>query len=341
MDKIRVAISPDVLSKEGRPIYDPAVLSILDHPRIEWSYLTEPVPEVTPEFAARFDALCAMLERVTPASLGRADQRLRLVSRFGVGYDTIDVPSCDAAGVMLTLAPDGVRRPVATNVITFVLALAQKLFLKDRLTREGRWAEKTSHMGMGLTGRTLGLVGVGNIGAEVFRLAMPFEMKHIAYDPFVAPEQLRSLGVEMVGSLDEVLRRADFVSVNCPLNAQTRGLIGARELGLMKPTAFLINTARGPIVDEAALHAALVAQRIAGAGLDVFEVEPTPRDNPILALDSVIVTPHGLCFTDECFTGIARNTFGAVRALAEGRVPQHIRNREALRHAALAGLKQN
>ena len=339
MEKLRVAISPDVVSKDGRPIYDPSVLSILDHPGIEWSYLEEPVAEVTPAFAARYDVLCAMLERVVPAGLGRADQRLRLVSRFGVGYDTIDVPACTADGVMLSIAPDGVRRPVATNVITFMLCLAQKLFLKDRLTREGRWAEKTSHMGMGLTGRTLGLVGVGNIGAEVFRLAMPFEMKHVAYDPMVRPEQLRGLNVELVGSLDEVMRRSDFVSINCPLSASTRGLIGAREIALMKPTAYIINTARGPIIQERALHEALASGRIAGAGLDVFDVEPTPRDNPILALDNVIVTPHGLCFTDECFTGIARNTFEAVRALADGVAPKYLVNREALKHPALSNLR--
>ena len=135
MTKLRVAVSPDVVSAGGAPIYDPSVLALLDHPRIEWSYLNEDVPVVTPEFAAEYDVLCAMLERVTPASFARGDQRLRLVARFGVGYDTIDVPSCTAHGVMLTLAPDGVRRPVATNVITFILVLAQKLFLKDRLSR--------------------------------------------------------------------------------------------------------------------------------------------------------------------------------------------------------------
>jgi phosphoglycerate dehydrogenase-like enzyme len=340
MPKLRVAVSPDVVSADGRPIYDPSVLSLLDHPNIEWSYMKADLPVVTPEFAAQHDVLCAMLERVNPTSFARGDHRLKLVARFGVGYDTIDVPSCTANGVMLTLAPDGVRRPVATNVITFVLALAQKLFLKDKLTREGRWNEKTSHMGMGLTGRTLGLVGVGNIGAEVFRLGMPFEMKHIAYDPFVKPEHIKGLNVEMVSSLDELMRRSDFVSINCPLSAKTKGLIGPHELGLMKPTAYIINTARGPIIQEKALYEALAAGRIAGAGLDVFEVEPTPRDNPILKLDNVIVTPHGLCYTDECFTGIARNTFEAVRALADGVAPKYVVNREALQHKALASLKQ-
>jgi D-3-phosphoglycerate dehydrogenase len=338
MTKLRVAISRDVVSAEGPPIYDPAVLSLLDHPRIEWSYLSGHLAEITADFAARYDVLCAMVERVGSASLGRADQRLRLVSRFGVGYDAIDVPACTANGVLLNIAPDGVRRPVATNVITFVLALAQKLFLKDRLTRTGRWAEKTSHMGMGLTGRTLGLIGVGNIGAEVFRLAGPFEMKHIAYDPYADPRQFSGLDVELVPTLDDLMRRADFVSVNCPLSAATRGLIGAREIALMKPTAYIINTARGPIIQEKALYEALAAGRIAGAGLDVFEVEPTPVDNPILALDNVIVTPHGLCYTDECFTGIARNTFEAVRALADGVAPRYLVDRDALRHPALSHL---
>jgi D-3-phosphoglycerate dehydrogenase len=338
MPKLQVRVSPDVVDAGGRPIFDPSVLSLLDHPGIEWSYLERSLPEVTPDFAARVDVLCAMLERVNARSFARGDHRLKLVARFGVGYDTIDVPACTANGVMLTLAPDGVRRPVATNVITFILVLAQKLFLKDRLTREGRWAEKTSHMGMGLTGRTLGLVGVGNIGAEVFRLAMPFEMRHIAYDPFARPEGLRELRVELVSSLDELMRRADFVSVNCPLNDKTRGLIGPQEIAAMKRTAFIINTARGPIIQEKALYEALARGRIAGAGLDVFEVEPTPRDNPLLALDNVVVTPHGLCYTDECFTGIARNTFEAVRALADGRASRYIVNREALDHAVLKSL---
>jgi D-3-phosphoglycerate dehydrogenase len=134
------------------------------------------------------------------------------------------------------------------------------------------------------------------------------------------PERARELGVELC-DLDTLLRRSDFVSVMCPLEPRTRGMIGARELGLMKPSAYLINTARGPIVQEAALYEALVARQIAGAGLDVFEVEPTPADNPLLQLDNVIVTPHGLCFTDECLTGLARSAFAAAAALARGQFP--------------------
>ena len=337
---IRVGITPDVFDPNGRTIYDPAALSLLDSPRIEWEYLKAAEKVFSPETAARYDVLCVMLGRVAAETFARGDHRLRLIARFGVGYDTIDVAACTSNGVMIAIAPDGVRRPVATNVITFILALAQKLLIKDRLTRAGKWSERVAHLGMGLTGRTLGAIGLGNIGAEVFRLAAPFEMRHIACDPYADTSLARSLGVALV-DLDTVLREADFVCVMCPLNERTRGLIGRRELALMKPTAYLINTARGAIVDERALHAALSHKRIAGAGLDVFDVEPTPADNPILKLDNVIVTPHALCFTDECLTGLARSAFAAARAFAEGRVPDHIVNRTALDHAALATLIGN
>jgi D-3-phosphoglycerate dehydrogenase len=334
----KVGITPDVLDAKGRTIYDPAAAALLDEAGIDWEIIDQAEPVFSPETTQRYDALCVMLGRVTPASFAGTGQRLKLVARFGVGYDTIDIPSCTAHGVLVTLAPDGVRRPVATMVITFILALAQKLLVKDRLTRAGRWTEKLDHIGMGLTGRTLGAIGIGNIGAEVFRLAAPLGMRHLAHDPYASPERARELGVELC-DLDTLLRRSDFVSVMCPLEPRTRGMIGARELGLMKPSAYLINTARGPIVQEAALYEALVARQIAGAGLDVFEVEPTPADNPLLKLDNVIVTPHGLCFTDECLTGLARSAFAAAAALACGQVPQHIVNRDALAHPAFANLK--
>ena len=333
----RVGITPTVLDSAGRTIFDPSALELLAVPGIEWEYIAETALEVPPEVGRRYDAVCAMTARFTRALFAAGDHRLKLISRFGVGYDAIDVPACTENGVLIAIAPDGVRRPVATNVITFVLALAQKLFLKDRLTRSGRWLEKGDHMGMGVTGRTLGAIGMGNIGAEVFRLAAPFGMRHIACDPNVSAAQARALNAELV-DLDTLLRTADFVCVMCPLSDTTRGLIGPRELALMKPTAFLINTARGPIVQERTLYEALAERRIAGAALDVFEVEPTPADNPILALDNVIVTPHGFCFTDECLTGLAQSAFAAVAAVAAGRAPKHVVNRDALAHPRLAGL---
>jgi len=283
----------------------------------------EETPVIRPEHAARYDAICAMLVRFTPESIGPDKPRLKLIARFGVGYDTIDVPTCQKAGIYLTIAPDGVRRPVAVSAITFMLMLAHKVGIKDRLTRSGRWAEKSDHIGTGLTGRTLGSIGVGNIGAEMFRLAKPFDMKFIAHDPYADAAQMAALGVELVG-LDELFKRSDFLTVNCPLNVTTRGMVNASKLALMKSTAYLINTARGPIVDEAALYRALVEKKIAGAGLDVFEVEPTPADNPLLQLDNVVVTPHGICFTDECMQGLAESAFKAAVDVMHGKKPPHI-----------------
>ena len=332
MREFRIGITADVLKSDGTPIFGEAVLGLLDAAGIAWEYMA-PAAVLTPALAARYDAICAMLIRVDAASLAGADRRLKLIARFGVGYDTIDVPACTAAGVLLTIAPDGVRRPVATSALTFVLMLAQKVLIKDRLTRDGRWSEKLDHIGTGLTGRTLGSIGLGNIGAELFRLAKPLEMDFIAHDPAADPKVAAEVGVRLV-DLDTLFREADFLTVNCPLDATTRGLVDARRLALMKPSAFLINTARGPIVDERALHRALVEGRLAGAALDVFEQEPTPTDNPLLRLDNVVVTPHGICFTDECMRRLAESAFRAALDVAAGRTPPYVVNRQALARRA-------
>ncbi len=330
MHKFRVGITADVLKSDGVPIFGAQVLQLLDDPAIEWEYMPQPTVDISEAQAARYDAICAMFTRVLPASLGAPQQRLRLLARFGVGYDSIDVPTCTAAGVMLTIAPDGVRRPVATSALTFVLMLAQKVLVKDRLTRDGRWGEKMDHIGTGLTGRTLGSVGLGNIGAELFRLAKPLEMRCLAHDPVADRALAAALGVSLV-DMDTLFRESDFLTVNCPLNEHTRGLVNQRLLGLMKRSAYLVNTARGPIVDERALVAALQSGGIAGAGLDVFEEEPTPASNPLLKMDNVVLSPHGICFTDECMQGLAQSAFRAVLDVAAGRTPPFVVNPEVLR----------
>jgi phosphoglycerate dehydrogenase-like enzyme len=212
-----------------------------------------------------------------------------------------------------------------------VLALAHKLMAKDRITRAGRWPERLDHMGMGLTGRSLGVVGAGRIGKELLRLARVFDLKLLAADPYAERLELEYIGARPV-PLAELMAQADFVVITCLLNEETRGLIGARELALMKPTAYLVNVARGPVVDERALYQTLAARRIAGAGLDVFEEEPTPADNPILKLDNVIVSPHALCWTDELFANIASTAIGAIVAASTGRRPEFVVNPEALAH---------
>jgi D-3-phosphoglycerate dehydrogenase len=263
---------------------------------------------------------------------------MKHVARFGVGYEIIDLAACDRAGVVVTITPDGVRRPVAMMALTFMLALAQNLVVKDRLTRTGRWSERTSWMGRGLGGRTLGLVGLGNTGRDLVGLVRPLEMRVVAADPFVTIDEAATLGVEMT-SLDELLREADFVSLHLPLLPQTRRLIGRREIGLMRESAYLINTARGPIVDQAALTDALQERRIAGAGLDVFEVEPIPAGDPLLTLDNVVLAPHSLCWTDECWRGCAESALKAIVSVASGRTPRHVVNPAALGHGRLAGLR--
>jgi phosphoglycerate dehydrogenase-like enzyme len=270
-----------------------------------------------------------MLAKVTRRTVSGPNRRLKLIARFGVGYDTVDVPALTENGVLLTITPDGVRRPVASSALTFILMLAHRVMIKDRLVRENRWTERTNHMGTGLSGRVLGSLGVGNIGSELFRLAMPFAMRHLACDPYVTQESVAPLGVKLVDP-DTLLRESDFVCVNCPLTEETRHLIGARQFALMKPTAFFINTARGPIVDQKALTKALQERRIGGAGLDVFDPEPPPADDPILKLDNVILAPHALCWTDQCFAGIGASDVKAVLDVMHGRDPVGIVNRPVL-----------
>ncbi len=200
---------------------------------------------------ADFDALI-LLALASTSGASRPEIGLAAVARFGVGYDNVDVPACTAAGIALVITPDGVRRPVAVTVLTFMFALGGQAYDKDRFTRQGPagWAQRSAHMGMGLTGRTLGQLGIGNIGSEVFRIAAPLGMRFIAHDPFVTAEQAKASNVELV-DLDTLFREADFLSISVPLNDATKGIVGKRLLGLMKPTAYLINTARGPIVDQA------------------------------------------------------------------------------------------
>lgn len=325
----RVGITRDMRREDGTLIFDARLLTLFDDAGIAWEFLPAQVNALTAEHAARYDAICVLRPKVTAATLAGGNRRLRLVARTGVGYDNVDVDACTANGVILTNTPDGVRRPVATSIMLLVLALTHKLFAKDRLTRTGRWAETTDHMGEGLTGKTLGSVGLGNIASEMFRLFAPFGMRHLAVGRSATAAHARSIAVELT-DLDTLLREADFVCLNCALTPQTRHLIDARAIALMKPTAYLVNTARGPVVDEPALYQALVERRIAGAALDVFEQEPVAPDNPILALDNVIVTPHSICWTDEFFRGNAESAFRAVLAVASGTAPIYVVNRDVL-----------
>ena len=332
--EFKVGITRDTLRADGTSIFDKNALHIFDAAKLLWEFLPDNVTELTAAHGAKYDALCVLNPKVPEAVVAGPNQRVRIIARMGVGYDSVDVKACTANGVMLTNTPDGVRRPVATSILAFILALSHKLMTKDRITREGRWAETTNYMGVGLTGKTVGSIGVGNIGSELFRLLAPLEMVHLACDPYVKPEDAAKLRVRLTDK-ETVFRESDFVCVNTPLTPETRGFIGAQEFSLMKPTSYFINTARGPVVDEQALYAALAERRIAGAALDVFAQEPIGRDHPLLALDNVIVTPHSICWTDEFFRNNAESAFRSVAEVAAGRTPTYVVNRDVLQQPQL------
>jgi phosphoglycerate dehydrogenase-like enzyme len=326
----RVALSGDFKKPDGSPVFpDFDLKPLLTAPHVETVYLDGSNPLAAKQLED-FDALILLAHRFAPESVPKSG-RLAVVARFGVGYDTVDVAACTAADIALCITPDGVRRPVAVSIITFMLALTGKLMVKDKLARQGAagFAARGAHMGVGLVGKTLGSIGIGNIGAEMFRLAKAFDMTFIAHDPYADKTVARELGVELV-SLDEVFARSDVLTVNCPLSADTHHIVNAARLATMKPSAYFINTARGPLVDQKALTAVLAAGKIAGAGLDVFEVEPTDPDDPLFKLDNVIAAPHALCWTDQCFAGNGAADIRAMLDVQKGAVPRGVVNRDVL-----------
>jgi len=326
-DRFRVALSNDFLMADGAPafpMFDRGPLD--DDSRIEWRYLEHGQGPVDASELAGHDALILLAQRFDRSSVP-ADGRLAMVARFGVGYDSVDVSACTDNDIALVITPDGVRRPVAVAIIALILAVTGKLLVKDRLTRQGPagFAQKAAHMGVGLVGKTLGSVGIGNIGAEMFRLAKPFDMAFIAHDPYADAEAAAGLGVRLV-DLETLCREADILTVNCPLSAETRHIVDARLIALMKPTACLVNTSRGGTVDQKALTAALQEGRLAGAGLDVLDPEPPDADDPILALDNVVLAPHALAWTDQCFAGLGAADIAAVQAVMRGDEPRGVVN---------------
>ncbi len=326
--KARVAVTRDLFDERGRSVSPGPGPSILDSlPDVEWDKFQEYLTEVTSEQVKGFDMVISFAPYWTTRTFAGNDQILS-IHRGGVGYDMVDVPACTDAGVALFIIPGAVRRPVATGIMALMLALATRLRAKDIVTRAGKWDEgRKNYPGIGLAGKTLGSIGIGNIGHEVFRLAKPFGMKHIAYDPYITQNAVKDVDVQLV-DMDTVLARSDFVNVSCPLSEKTRHLIGEKELKKMKKTAYLINTSRGPVIDEAALVKAVREGWIQGAGIDVYEQEPTPADNPLLKLENVIVTPHSIALTDEFYITMWELIAQQIRQMIDGEKPETLVNPE-------------
>ena len=278
MKRFQVAFTHDYLLPNGDFALDDYDLSPLEEcPDVELRFLPE-VATLTPEMIEDVDALVASPMAIDiPRSSFHTNKRLTLIARTGVGYNEVDMQAATEHGVAVALATDGVRRPTAVGALAMILAATIHLVPKDRIARLGPegWARSGEYQGLGLIGRTLGIIGFGSIGQEVVHLTRPLDLRFIAFDPYADPHAAQRLGVELV-ELDRLMAEADIVSVHCLLTDETRGFIDARRLGLMKPSAYLVNMARGPVVDQDALTEVLKARRIAGAALDVLCEEPPP-----------------------------------------------------------------
>jgi len=300
----RVLVADQIALDGLAPLRDDSRFELIVRPGLKGAELADAIAGV--------DAvLVRSATQITRESLARANG-LKVIGRAGVGVDTIDVDAATERGIAVLTAPAGNTISAAELTFALTLALARRVPAADRSMKAGQWDRK-SFSGSELHGKTLGLVGAGRIGGEVAKRARAFGMQVVAYDPFLIADRAQALGIERA-ELDEVLRRADVVSLHVPLTEATSGLLGDRELALMKPTAVLINAARGGVVREDALVRALTERRIGGAALDVYEQEPLPADHPLRALDNVVLTPHLGASTVEAQQNVAVEIAEAVRA---------------------------
>lgn len=300
----------DAIAPEGlAPLRSDSRFELIDRPGLSGAALADAM--------VGMDAvLVRSATKITRESLARAD-RLTVIGRAGVGVDTIDVDAATERGIAVLTAPAGNTISAAELTLALILALVRRVPAADRSMRAGQWDRK-SFNGVELHGKTLGLLGAGRIGSEVARRARAFGMRILAYDPFLTEERAQAIGMELA-PLDAVMREGDILTVHVPLTESTTGLIGEKEIAMMKRSAFLVNVARGGVVDETALRHALAAKQIAGAALDVYAQEPLPADDPLRSLDNVVLTPHLGASTAEAQHSVALEIADAVRsALADG-----------------------
>jgi D-3-phosphoglycerate dehydrogenase len=309
------------------PSLDPArrVLSAIG---ADLQLAAQPTADAIMPIAAGADALLVTYAKIT-AEMIRQMTRCRIISRFGIGVDNVDLGAATTAGIVVTKVPDYCIDEVSDHALALLLAVARKIPFANTQVQAGRWDMPAVVPIHRLRGRVLGLVGFGRIPQLVAPKAKAFGLRVIAHDPYVAAETFDRAGVGRVG-FAELLAVSDYVSIHVPLQAETRGLFGADALRRMKPTAYLINTARGPIVDEVALAHALDEGRLAGAALDVMPQEP-PVGSPLLGRDNVIVTPHVSFYSEESLVDLQTRAAEEVVAVLSGRRPRNPVNPEALR----------
>lgn len=325
----RLAVSTESLDADGEVIYGDIGLDRLTEAGITWEWLTADGHDYAPGQLADFDAIW-ILGHAGIGAAGLTDApRLRHVARFGAGYDRIDLTACTERGILVTNAPHGVRTPMVHTVVTLLFALAHNLLPKDRLARTGDWSRNGQLRGRGVQNATIGVVGLGGIGAATVRTLTAMGLDVVAANRTPRPELAAELGVRQL-ELPSLLEVSDYVIITVAGGAGTRHLIGAAELAMMRPGSFLINVARGSVVDEQALVAALRSGHLAGAGLDVFDTEPLPSSSPLTSLDNVVLGPHSLCWTETYAQDTAAEARSCILAAAAGRRPDNVVNPDAL-----------
>jgi len=270
--------------------------------------------------------------------MSQADE-LQVISRTGAGVDNVDVAAATRMGILVTVVPGANTRSVVEHALTLILALMKQIPLMDREVRRDNFAIRFKNLPRDLYGKTLGLVGLGRIGSELARVCrQAFDMHILAYDPYVASGTMAAVkGWVEFCDLEKLFREADVISLHIPFSPETQKMIGPQQLGRMKPEAFLVNTSRGGVLDEAALVQCLKERRIAGAGLDVFAREPLPEDSPLKGLDNVILTPHTAALTRECVARVAVEAAKATLDVFQGKKPDGLVNPEVLAHPRWQG----
>ncbi len=251
-----------------------------------------------------------------------AASRLQILSKLGVGTDNIDLPQCRAFGIDVTNAPGANSNAVAELAVGLMLACSRHILAQDRTIRSGGWDRLT---GIELTSKVVGLVGFGQAAQHVARRLAGFEPRLLAYDPYADPTRASALGAELLG-LEELLRESDVISLHLPHTPETHHLLSDREFAAVKPGVIVINTSRGGVVDEEALHHALLNGQVGAAGIDVWETEPVPSDHPLLHVDNVVATCHGAADTSEAYAKVGAAVASAIIERLAGRRPANIRN---------------
>jgi len=280
-------------------------------------------PEELKNIIGDYEALIVRSETLATADVIQAGKKLQVIARAGVGLDNIDVEAATRQGIVVVNAPTGNTISAAEHSIALMMALARHIPQANARLKSGFW-QRSDYVGIELRSKTLGIVGLGNVGSEVARRAQAFEMRLIGYDPFISPDYARNLGVESV-SMEQLLKESDFITLHLPLTSATKGLIGAKALNKVKPTVRIVNCARGGLIDEEALFKAVEAGRVAGAAIDVFANEPV-TDSILFKSDKIIVTPHLGASTAEAQTGIALDIAEQVLAVLKGQPAKYAVN---------------